>query len=107
VTESAAHYDTTRLPRVQREAANVHAQRQEDRVLALFRTFPDTTFTREAIEYQFEIPPQSASRVLANLTERAVIVKSLTATATSRYGKACHTWCLAKPRLTGEQGRLF
>lgn len=99
-------HDTTHLPRVERDAANVHAKRQEDRVLSWFRAFPDANFTREDVEYQFEIPTQSASRVLANLVERHALEKSAEATKVSKYGKPCHSWRLARV-MPVEQGRLL
>jgi len=108
VSNPASHYDTTRLPRVEWSAAEIHAKRQEDRVLAFFRAFPNTDFTREGIEATFDLPTQSASRVLANLTARFAIEKSATATETSRYGRRAHTWRLARPVESPViQGRLL
>lgn len=101
---TAAHYLTVPEPRVERQAHQRHAQRQQDQVLDYFRAFPHRHFSREQIEQRFQIPPQSASRVLANLTAEGAIYKS-PQTVRSRYGRLSHTWRL-RPAVP-EQGRMF
>lgn len=66
-------------------------------MLAFFRAFPDVAFSREQIERQFELPTQSASRVLANLSARYAIEKT-DHHVTSSYGRRARTWRLARPR---------
>lgn len=101
-----SYHDSVPEPRPARDRYERQAKRQEDRVLALFRKFPDGAFSREQIERLFSLPTQSASRVIANLTARYAIEKT-GQTVTSSFGRRAHTWRLAKPRAMGEQGRLL
>jgi len=99
-------HDTTAMPRLERELAERLARTQETAVLQFFRAHPNTDFTREVIEATFDLPTQSASRVLANLTARGLLEKSPAAQVIGRYGRRAHTWRLARPSSVG-QGRLF
>lgn len=101
---AASHYETVPLARLERIERRQHGQRQETRVLDFFRAFPDRHFSREEIEGRFTLPPQSASRVLANLTAEGAIYKT-TITVRSRYNRLAHTWRL-RPAVP-EQAGLF
>jgi hypothetical protein len=56
--------------------------------------WPLVELTREDVERRFGLPTQSASRVLANLTGRRIIEKTIAAGHVSSYGKRCHAWRL-------------
>lgn len=107
MSEAAAFYDTTRLPRVEREQAEFNAKGQEQRAMAWFRAHPTRWFSRDELEAALHITTQSGSRVLANLTARGLLEKSDTANATGKHRVRVHCWRLAHPVEVGQSGRLF
>lgn len=106
MTEPAAYYDTTQLPRLEREQATRNAKRQEDEILELFQANPGDEFSPSQVWRHFQQwPLTSIRRAMTVLTERHALEK-LTEKRRGMYGKPEHVWRLARPSPV-VQGRLI
>ena len=99
-----SYHDSVPSPAHLLPGYEAHCKGQEADVLRFFRARYRENFSREQIEAAFNLPTQSASRVLANLTARHAIEKSGEYVMSS-MGRRANTWRLARPS-PGGQGRL-
>ncbi len=90
------HHDTTHEPRLTRERYERVSRDQEATVVAWLAQ-RGGWWSREAIEYEFGLPPQTVSRILANQTKAGKLEKSPAANSMSSYGRRVHSWTCARP----------
>jgi len=90
-------YNTIELSGIRLKEANVKANRQEDRVLELFKS-TGIAMTPEDVEARYNAlfdaaPLTSFRRAITNLTKQGLLVKC-DQMAAGKYGKPVHFWRL-------------
>lgn len=88
------YYDTTGVSAENQQKFEAAAQKQDDRILTIFKSNPTYLFTPFDIHFMMpSVPLTSVRRSISNLTEQKLLVKTGTKKMGS-YGRENLTWKL-------------